>query len=136
MVAGLLVSAAAVVTLDQGIKMLVLNRLGEGHSCRVGGFLRLHRVTNAGFRFMPLSGRWSVVLWLAFLACLVTVAGMVSGGGAMALGLALGGAAGNLCDRVFRGGVVDFIAVGRWPVFNIADVALVAAPFGAAWSML
>lgn len=42
------------------------------------------------------------------------------------LGLSLGGAAGNLLDRLRRGAVVDFIRLGRWPAFNVADAALVA----------
>jgi signal peptidase II len=43
----------------------------------------------------------------------------------IALGLALGGATGNLVDHLFRGGVVDFIDLGFWPVFNLADSAIV-----------
>jgi signal peptidase II len=43
---------------------------------------------------------------------------------ALALGVALGGAFGNLMDRLRRGAVTDFIAVGSWPVFNLADVAI------------
>jgi signal peptidase II len=41
------------------------------------------------------------------------------------MGLQLGGALGNLLDRVRAGEVVDFIDVGRWPIFNIADSAIV-----------
>jgi len=41
------------------------------------------------------------------------------------LGAALGGAAGNLLDQLHRGGIVDFIAIGRWPAFNLADAAIV-----------
>ena len=39
---------------------------------------------------------------------------------------ALAGASGNLVDRIIHGAVVDFVAIGRWPVFNLADVAIVA----------
>jgi signal peptidase II len=42
------------------------------------------------------------------------------------IGLMVGGAAGNVLDRVRRGAIVDFIAVGPWPVFNLADAAIVA----------
>jgi len=42
------------------------------------------------------------------------------------LGAALGGAAGNVFDELRRGGVVDFISIGRWPTFNLADAAIVA----------
>jgi signal peptidase II len=41
------------------------------------------------------------------------------------IGLMIGGAAGNVLDRVRRGAIVDFIAVGPWPVFNLADAAIV-----------
>jgi len=44
----------------------------------------------------------------------------------VAIGAALGGASSNLFDRLWRGGVVDFIDLGFWPVFNVADVAIVA----------
>lgn len=40
------------------------------------------------------------------------------------LGVAVGGAAGNVADLLLRGYVVDFVSIGRWPVFNLADVAL------------
>jgi len=45
-------------------------------------------------------------------------------GSSVAIGLVLGGALGNLADRVFRGHVVDFIAVPHWPTFNLADAAI------------
>ena len=44
---------------------------------------------------------------------------------AAAIGAALGGAAGNIADRLRLGAIVDFIAIGRWPLFNLADVAIV-----------
>lgn len=42
------------------------------------------------------------------------------------LGAAIGGATGNLLDRVWRGAVIDFIDLRVWPVFNLADVAIVS----------
>jgi signal peptidase II len=44
----------------------------------------------------------------------------------ISLGAFTGGAAGNVIDRLRRGAVVDFVAIGPWPVFNLADAALVA----------
>jgi signal peptidase II len=42
------------------------------------------------------------------------------------IGAAIGGATGNIIDRLRRGAVVDFVAIGPWPIFNLADAALVA----------
>lgn len=44
------------------------------------------------------------------------------------------GAAGNLMDRIFRGFVVDFIHLSYWPVFNVADIAIVVGAFFLLWS--
>jgi signal peptidase II len=45
--------------------------------------------------------------------------------GSVGFGVAVGGATGNMVDRMRQGAIVDFIAIGRWPVFNLADVAIV-----------
>jgi signal peptidase II len=77
---------------------------------------------------MPLG--FAVVIWMAVIAgAAVAVAqGSPSLGveAALGLGLALGGATSNLADRVLRGAVMDFVAVGRWPTFNLADAAIVS----------
>jgi signal peptidase II len=57
-------------------------------------------------------------------------------GTAVGFGLALGGATGNLSDRLARGSVVDFIALGWWPAFNIADAVLVVGLIVTFWSLL
>ena len=44
----------------------------------------------------------------------------------LGVGAMVGGATGNLVDRIRRGAIVDFIAVGPWPLFNVADAAIVA----------
>jgi len=76
---------------------------------------------------MPLG--WAVIVWIVVLsgAVLAVVHGSSSLGigGAIGLGLALGGATSNLADRLARGAVVDFIAIGPWPTFNLADAAMV-----------
>ena len=45
--------------------------------------------------------------------------------GPVGIGAAVGGATGNLLDQLRRGAVVDFVAIGRWPAFNVADAAIV-----------
>lgn len=96
--------------------------------------LRFHLVSNTGFAFStgeglgPLLGVMaiviSVVLWRTRRSIESTL-------GIAAVGMVIGGALGNLLDRLFRGrgwgrgGVVDFIDVQFWPVFNVADSAIV-----------
>jgi signal peptidase II len=71
-----------------------------------------------------------LVLWGAAVAFAgLTLAYGLPGHGVLVpigIGAVIGGAAGNVFDRVRRGAVVDFIAVGPWPVFNLADAAIVA----------
>jgi signal peptidase II len=51
-------------------------------------------------------------------------------------GLVVGGAAGNLADRMRRNAVVDFIDLGWWPVFNLADAAIVIGTAVVLWSLV
>ena len=52
------------------------------------------------------------------------------------LGLILGGAAGNLIDRIRLGAVVDFLDFRVWPVFNVADACITIGAVGIAWGLL
>jgi signal peptidase II len=95
--------------------------------------LDLHYTTNSGGAFGLFGGQ----PWLFFTASLAVCVAIVlasfrlSGSlSAVGLGLLLGGAVGNLADRVIngaglRGRVVDFIHLHLWPVFNLADTAIV-----------
>jgi signal peptidase II len=122
-----LVAAAAVVLLDQSTKSLALRFLPPAGAAgsRQLGMLRL--TTNSGSWLArgpsvpALAGLWLVTLACTVLA-LAAGAGDLGGAGLL---VALGGATGNLLDRVRRGAVIDFIALGRWPAFNLADVAIV-----------
>jgi len=55
---------------------------------------------------------------------LVVFAGPLPPVSVVGLGLAVGGGASNVADLIVRGGVVDFVTIGRWPTFNLADAAL------------
>lgn len=77
---------------------------------------------------------WSLSLTAALV--LMAMAAPLPASGVVGLALALGGAAGNLCDRLLRGAVIDFIAIGRWPAFNLADSALVAGAALCIWAWL
>jgi len=96
--------------------------------------LRLHLTTNTGFAFSSGQGLGPLLgLVAAFVIILLWKmrARFTSRRGVISLGLVLGGACGNLTDRLFRaagwgrGAVVDFIDFRFWPVFNFADAAIV-----------
>jgi signal peptidase II len=131
----LLFSVAGVAyLLDRLTKVLAESHLAGRPPVRViPGVLHLGYTTNPGGAFGLLPGQ----PWLFFAAtvavCLVIVASsprLTSRASAVALGLILGGALGNLTDRIVRGPgvsgrVVDFIDFQVWPVFNLADSAIV-----------
>jgi signal peptidase II len=130
----LVVAAVGVVALDQLTKQLALSRLQDGDVDLVGS-LRLHLVRNTGSAFSVGSGRGGLIglLAIGMVVAMVWLARDVRGRyQALALGLVLGGAVGNLLDRLLRGGsgflggaVVDFIDLQWWPVFNVADSSVV-----------
>ncbi|MFL5891497.1 MAG: signal peptidase II [Solirubrobacterales bacterium] len=77
---------------------------------------------------ITLPARFAVPAWIAT-ASIAILAAIPQGGSpaiAVGIGLGIGAALSNLIDRLARGGVVDFIAIGRWPPFNLADAGLVA----------
>jgi signal peptidase II len=136
----LLLLALGVLLADLGTKLLVVTTIAPGEDVRLlGGALYLTQARNTGAAFSFAEG-FTVVFTLVAVAVAVvivrTARRLFSAGWAAALGLVLGGAVGNLVDRVFRdpgflrGGVVDFISVfapdGRvYPIFNLADSAIV-----------
>jgi signal peptidase II len=125
----LLGALAAVFAADQAVKTVVLSRVAApARSGLVAVRARLTRRTVAGRLGVPAAAL--IAVWLACLVAGVLLApraGLFDSPLAQAaLGLALGGAAGNLADQVVRRGVVDYLAIGRWPAFNLADVAIVS----------
>ena len=124
---GILVAA---IVADQLTNQLVLNNLGIGASWPDDGFFRFTFVRNDGtaFGFFQDNGTLLTFVSIGAVALIVYFyreAVMVSWFTRAALGLQLGGAAGNLIDRFRHGYVVDFIDVGPWPIFNIADSAII-----------
>lgn len=130
--------ALALYGLDQLAKHLVVDNLQQGELVPIlGPVLQLHYVTNSGAAFSLASG----FTWILSIVAVGVVVAIVwfarrirSFGWAVVFGLVLGGAAGNLTDRLFRepgfgtGHVVDYIQVYGFPaIFNIADAGIVAA---------
>ena len=128
-----LIAAVAVIGFDQLTKWLVVERLSDGPYNLIEGFLRLRLVRNPGAAFGLLPGAGSIIALIAIAAAVMIflVAGRLEGRWeALALGLVLGGALGNLIDRVFRGPglfdgkVVDFVDFDFFATFNVADSAI------------
>jgi signal peptidase II len=135
-----LLAAVAVVVygIDQGSKYLITQNLDLGDTVQVlGEVLQLHYVTNSGAAFSLASGfTWILsIVALGVVVFIVVFAPRIrSIGWATMFGLVLGGALGNVTDRLFRppafgtGHVVDFLQVIGFPaIFNAADIAIVSS---------
>lgn len=135
---GVLLAVAAVVyALDLTSKLLVVANLSDRDPIRLlGGLLTLRLVRNPGAAFgigVDMTVVFTGVAALVIVVILRLARRLYSLPWALALGMLLGGAFGNLTDRVFRspgwfsGHVVDFLELPHWPVFNLADSAIVTA---------
>jgi len=119
---------ALVLTLDQGAKMLIRSTTTTYELHEVIGPLRFVNVQNPGvaFGFLGDGGLLVLVLVLAALTLLVVYFARHPERPLLWLptGLVLGGAFGNLIDRLHQGYVTDFIRLPNWPTFNVADIAI------------
>ena len=125
--------ALVIVLVDQFTKTWALNALDGGHTIDVVWTLRFALGFNSGMAFSKAEG-WGPVIGVAATGVLVYLLSTLRRAGstvsAAGLALVIGGAAGNLVDRLFRGdawmrgSVVDFIDLQWWPVFNVADSAI------------
>jgi signal peptidase II len=123
--------ALGIVALDQLTKWLVRSNLAIGETWpeRSDAFVRIIHVTNSGAAFGILQGQTTFLIVTSLLGLGAIVLyyiypPMEHGLIRIALGMQLGGAAGNLIDRVRLGEVTDFIDVGAWPTFNVADSSI------------
>lgn len=120
-----------IIIVDQIVKFYIQSSMGLGMSIPViPQVFHITYILNAGAAFGILENQqWFFILiglavlgaaaW--FYSCLQRENACIRYG----VSLLLGGAAGNLIDRIFRGSVVDFFDFRIWPVFNIADIAIV-----------
>jgi signal peptidase II len=124
-------TALVVVVADQITKSLVVDHLaGRPPVNLIGSFVRLLYTTNSGGAFSLFAGApwfFAIMATLVMVAIVVYARRVDSTVVLVTLGLLLGGALGNYIDRLWRGPglfhgeVVDFVDVGPWPVFNVAD---------------
>jgi signal peptidase II len=126
--------AAGVLALDQLTKAWALEALDD-RTIHLFWTLQLNLTFNSGMAFGQAEG-WGpvigVVALVVIIALLLSLRRSGSRLSAVAIGMVIGGALGNLADRAFRGGegflqgsVVDFIDFQWWPVFNVADIGVV-----------
>jgi signal peptidase II len=126
-----ILTAALVVAADQVSKAFIVARWPMATLTTPRSFVSIRRILNqrgtlAALAGLPaLAALWTVMIGLSALTLNCGLLGhdaLVPAG----MGAAVGGATGNLIDRLRCGAVVDFVAIGPWPVFNLADAALVA----------
>jgi signal peptidase II len=125
---------ALIFALDQATKYLVVTHLQYGESW---SFLpQLERLfkftfiinTGAAFGMFPQLGNVFTIIAIAVIGGIIFLHRYLPTHELwvrVSLGLQLGGALGNLLDRLHRGYVVDFVSIGFWPIFNVADLAIV-----------
>jgi signal peptidase II len=126
--------AVLVLLADQGAKHLAVDRLtGRGRVDVLGDLFGFRLIRNSGAAFSIGTGATWVLTAIALVVVVVIVRisrRLGSRGWTLALGLVLGGALGNLSDRLFRapsffhGHVVDFLELPHWPIFNLADMSI------------
>ena len=133
----LAVSASLLLLLDQWTKRMVVTHVGLNR-IELGSVLRIHYVVGRKASW-SWAGTPAVLasIWLIALVCALVLqrsgAWFQSQFAIAALGFAFGGSASNLLDLVRRRHVVDFIDLRWWPVFNLADVAIVGGLVLALW---
>lgn len=125
--------AVVIVALDQWTKHLIRQGIPVNASASLAPwldpFVRLTHIQNSGAAFGLGQGLGRFFIYASFAAILLIVVYFrhTAEGSPLlriALGLQLGGAIGNLIDRLARGGVTDFVDLGWFPIFNVADSAI------------
>jgi signal peptidase II len=139
---GALVLAAGIVAADQLTKWWAHVTLPGSPIVIIDGFLQLRYVTNPGAAFGFFGAAGSLIAFIALVvvvAILIVVRSARGWPEAVALGLVLGGAVGNLIDRIARGPglldgeVIDFVDFSFFPAFNVADSAITVGAAVALW---
>ena len=119
---------AAVIAVDQGTKALVRSGVAVGDRDGVFPGVEIVHVRNEGVAFSRFSGGGTVVAIIVGAALLALVAYFVTHLDKplvwLPTGMLLGGALGNVIDRIRDGAVTDFIKLPGWPAFNVADIAI------------
>ena len=138
-------AALAVLVLDILTKGWAVSALSDGRDIHIFWTLHFALTHNEGMAFSTGTNIGPFIGMLAIVVIAILVATMRKQSNTMSLvatGCIVGGATGNVLDRVFRGtgfmdgAVVDFIDLRWWPVFNVADIGIVCGAIAVAFSMI
>jgi signal peptidase II len=120
--------ALATVAADQAVKAIVRGSVARGETVDVIPGVHLVNVRNTGVAFSVLSDGGALPVIIGVLAVSALLAFFATHLSRplvwLPTGLLLGGAAGNLLDRLRAGAVTDFVKLPHWPAFNVADIAI------------
>ena len=133
--------ATIIFLLDQLTKFVVRDQLLFRESFPADGFFRFTHTFNTGSAFGIFRDQNTPLIWVSIIG--IGILGMIYRSQKvpspllrLSLGLQIGGALGNLIDRVRLGHVTDFVDVGTWPVFNLADASILSGLVILAWIFL
>jgi len=123
--------AGVIVAVDQFTKQLVVDHVDAGRPVELIFGFEISNVRNSGIAFGLLGGSSDALVLALTLGALALLLGYFAGHADrpelwLPVGLVVGGALGNLADRVRIGAAIDFLDPPLWPAFNLADVAIVA----------
>jgi signal peptidase II len=126
-------TAVVVAAVDQLTKLMVVSRLRGDRTIRLR-WVAIRRVKNSRASKLTSTRTMLLTLWIAEVLVVVmlirTVPALSADLSQVGLGTVLGGVTGNMFDRIWRAGVIDFVDLKVWPVFNLADAGIVA---GVCW---
>jgi len=119
---------ASVLLADQAVKALVVSALERGEERDLVAGIKLVNVRNSGVAFGQLQNAGAIVAVVIALALLALLAYFARNRTRpwiwLPTGMLLGGALGNIVDRLREGAVIDFLKLPYWPAFNVADSAI------------
>ena len=120
--------AVAVIFADQLTKAIVRAEISRFEQIELILGIKLVHTRNTGVAFSMLSGGGPIVVIVACIALAALLIFFITHMQTrliwLPVGMLLGGAAGNLIDRVRIGAVTDFVKIPHWPAFNVADIAV------------
>lgn len=119
---------AVVLVADQVVKALVTAALARGEEREIVAGIKLVNTRNSGVAFGQLQGGGAIVAIVIAIAVIALLVYFARHAGRklvwLPTGMLLGGAFGNIVDRIREGAVIDFLKLPHWPAFNVADAAI------------